>query len=222
LDTFPEPAIASDADVLESINDAPHEPVVDVSREPVIHVPPEPIVETPAVEPPAASAPPPRRYMHISTRAIVVVALAAGVAGALFNDLKRLLAGASETYADVDVPAVLLLSVFLNAVAIGMWRRHSPTQIVVQATLCNLMILGAVTLWDQDSRLLRYWLQVCIAATVVVPLLIRQVLAGQGHTYARSEWVVATTDNLLYSCMNIAVTIITATCQITLMNHFSR
>src|SRR5262245_14271974 len=111
--------------------------------------------DTPAAS--VASAAP--RRLRLTMGTMMAFVLTAAVASALFAELSRLIKAPSVPSLRVDVPAIVLLGISLNAVALGCWRRLPPRQVLAQITLCCLLILGASWLWEwKYFRGLRYWL----------------------------------------------------------------
>lgn len=155
----------------------------------------------------------PRRF-RVSMRTLMIFVLAAAVASALFIELARPFKAKSLTTWAIDVPTIVLLGIALNAVALGCWLRISPDRVLVQFTLCCLLVLGGVWLWQSKfDRGLLYWLQISFAVVVVVPLAGRAMLTRDEIRQARDRRIAVGVNDLLLSYAGFVMFLIMATFQ---------
>lgn len=90
----------------------------------------------------------------------------------------------------VDVPSLFLLAIGLTALALGSWKEHSASQIMLQVALA---CVGCLTLiWIGEAkyeRAIRYWCQGVFAATVTLPMLARRFIkASMPRGPRRDRW----------------------------------
>lgn len=90
----------------------------------------------------------------------------------------------------VDVPSLFLLAIGLTALALGSWKEHSASQIMLQVALA---CVGCLTLiWIGEAkyeRAIRYWCQGMFAASVTVPMVARRfVKTGMPRGPRRDRW----------------------------------
>jgi hypothetical protein len=129
------------------------------------------------------------RRIRFSMGAIMMFVLMTAAAMALFVKIYG--------YADelppgwkVDVPSLFLLAIGLTALALGSWKEHSASQIMLQVALA---CVGCLTLiWIGEAkyeRAIRYWCQGMFAATVTLPMLARRfVKTGMPRGPRRDRW----------------------------------
>jgi hypothetical protein len=125
-----------------------------------------------------------------------MLALVAAVASAT-----ALYAAWAEYHGDPDTPITLLLAVVLTGLAIGAWRRASPTLVMVQIALACAGLRLAIE--SEGTRLGNYVLLALFAATVVVPLLIVRALDSPGRESRRRGRIEAVAAVLLNTGLNL-------------------
>lgn len=158
----------------------------------------------------AASAEESTRRLRFTMRTLMIFVLTAAVASAMFGELARLLKGLPMNLA-IDVPSIVLTAIALNAVALGCLLRLSVDQVLVQITVCCLLVLAGAWLWEWKlDRGLRYWLQASFAAVVVLPLLIKAAAMSEDDPSTRSRRVVAGVEVLLLAYANYVAILVVA------------
>jgi hypothetical protein len=150
------------------------------------------------------------RRFRFTMRSLMLFVLASAVASALFSAVRGVIPGTTNTFR-VDVPAIVLSAIVLNAAALGFWLRLSLNRVLVQVTVCCLLVLGGVWLWEwKFARGLLYWLQASFAVGVVAPLAIRAYLVGDEATAERNRRVVLGVNDLLLAYANFVMILILA------------
>lgn len=88
------------------------------------------------------------------------------------------------------MPGLFLLAIGPTALALGSWKEHSASQVMLQVALA---CFGCLTLiWIDEAkyeRAIRYWCQGTFAATVTIPLIARRFIKdGMPRGPRRDRW----------------------------------
>lgn len=80
----------------------------------------------------------------------------------------------------VDVPVLFLVAIGLTSMALGFWKDHSASQVMMQIAIA---CVGCLTLiWVAESeyeRAVRYWCQSAFAVSVTLPMLARRLVKSR-------------------------------------------
>ncbi len=89
----------------------------------------------------------------------------------------------------LDVPVLLLVAIGLTSMAMGFWKDHSASQVMMQIAIA---CVGCLTLiWVAESeyeRAVRYWCQSAFAVSVTLPMLVRRLVKSRMPRGPRREW----------------------------------
>lgn len=104
----------------------------------------------------------------------------------------------------VDVPSLFLLAIGLTAMALGCWKEHTASQIMLQVTIA---CVGCLTLiWVAESeyeRAIRYWCQSAFAASVTLPMLARRLVKSRMPRGPRREWWKKTCEAAFFAFLTV-------------------
>ena len=128
------------------------------------------------------------KRFQLSLKTIMMIVLTAAAASALFAKIYQH-TGIFPGWG-IDAPSLFLLAIFLTAFALGNWKEHSPSQIMLQITLACLGYLVLIQISEaQFERATRYWFQGVFALTVCAPLLARRYVKSTRSQRTSKRWL---------------------------------
>ena len=148
---------------------------------------------------------------RFSIGTVMVFVLTSAVASALFTKVRQNGGPISQQlgYIWIDDGAnLLLLSIGLTTAALALWKGHNATQAMLQGALTCLLFL--TPFWAADAELYRvalYWFQWTLAATVVLPLLIRRLVEQSLPVGPVRERYKSAREMMLLSFLNFVIVI---------------
>jgi hypothetical protein len=140
-----------------------------------------------------ASRPARRFRFRLGTMLVLVGASAPAIA--LYAIIPESLSDPND-----DSPALTLLAIVLTGIAVGAWRRATPSLVIAQIGLTCAAILA---LLEAEGRVANYWLALVVAVTIVLPLLARSQPHATQESGPGSRWVAWTAAMLLNVALNL-------------------
>lgn len=103
-------------------------------------------------------------------------------------------------------PIEALVAIVLPTIALGAWRNHTATQIMLQATLVCLVCLSAYwSIATNHERAVSCWYQSMFALTITLPMLVRRHVKATWPRGPRRESWKKTCEAVLFSFLTFLI-----------------
>jgi hypothetical protein len=148
------------------------------------------------------------RTIRFSMATAMMLVATAAAGSAFFVKVQKHAPG-RRPHMKVDAPVLAVLAVGLTAVAVGAYRGHTASQMMLQMTIACLAFVVLIGMAEAKmDRAMLYWFQAAFGLVVTIPLLARRAVTTRMEPGPRRDWWRGTCEALVFSFVTMILVVL--------------